>query len=164
MSAVESRTRGAWVVLATAFSSLASAAERPFAAPQSAEPATAPGAGGLLEVTLSLLLVLAAVFAAGWVVRRMRAFGGGASGAIIVLADVALGAKERAVLVQVGKQQLLLGVSANQVNTLHVLPENLEVTTGRRTVEGVGAQGVGVGVAGVAPPNFKAILKRSLGL
>ena len=63
------------------------------------------------QVTLSLVLVLAAVFAAAWVVRRLRGFGKFGAGAIEIVADIALGAKERAVLVQVGKQQLLLGVT-----------------------------------------------------
>jgi hypothetical protein len=49
-------------------------------------------------------------------------------GAIEILADVAVGAKERAVLVQVGRQQLLLGVAPGRVNTLHVLTEPVTTT------------------------------------
>jgi hypothetical protein len=47
----------------------------PFAAPQTIGPPVAPGASGLGQVTLALLIVLAAVFAVAWVVRRMRGFG-----------------------------------------------------------------------------------------
>ena len=107
-------------------------------------------------MTLSLILVLAAVFAAAWVVRRLRNFGRFGGGAIEIVADIALGAKERAVLVQVGKQQLLLGVTANQVNTLHVLSENVVV---RPVPNPPSSQG-----GGDVRPEFKAILKRSLGL
>jgi flagellar protein FliO/FliZ len=139
--------------------SVAAAAEqtKPFAAPQAAEPVASSGAGGLAQVTLSLVLVLAAVFAAAWVVRRLRNFGRLGGGAIEIVADIALGAKERAVLVQVGKQQLLLGVTANQVNTLHVLTEN--VVTRPSPVPPSSTPGVGD-----VRPDFKAILKRSLGL
>jgi flagellar protein FliO/FliZ len=70
---------------------------------------------------------------------------------------VAVGAKERAVLVQVGRQQLLLGVAPGRVNTLHVLTE--PVTT---TPAGPPASSDGTDPA--ARPDFKAILKRSLGL
>ena len=139
---------------------IASAAEKPFAAPQAADPVASTSAGSLAQVTLSLVLVLAAVFAAAWLVRRLRGFGRFGAGAIEIVADVALGAKERAVLVQVGKQQLLLGVTPNQVNTLHVLTENIVVNSGQRTADSVQSA---PGASPVAP-DFKAILKRSLGL
>lgn len=132
---------------------VAQAAEnRPFAAPQVTElPAT--GAGSFLQVTIALGIVLAAVFAAAWLMQRVRQFGGGNAGSIQVLTSVALGAKERAVLVQLGKQQLLLGVAPGRVSTLHVLAEPV---TSDPPVSGP------TGEAG--NPNFKAILRRSLGL
>jgi flagellar protein FliO/FliZ len=134
-------------------------APKPFAAPAAEQAAPA---GGLVEVTLSLLLVLAAVFVAAWLMRRLRGVGRGGAGAIEILATVALGARERVVLIQVGREQLLLGVTANQVNTLHVLAENAHV----------GVDGENGAVRGqnalrgqrLAPGDFKAILKRSLGL
>ena len=98
-----------------------------FAAPQTAPAAHAGGIGGLGEVTLALLLVLGAVFALAWVLKRVRAFGSRAGSAVEVLAQAPLGQKERAVLVRVGAQQLLLGVAPGRVNTLYVLPEPLDV-------------------------------------
>jgi flagellar protein FliO/FliZ len=118
---------------------------------------TATGTGSLAQVTLSLILVLAAVFAAAWVARRLR-FGRFGSGPIEIIADVAVGAKERAVLVQVGKQQLLLGVAPGRVNTLHVLSEPVQ-TPARPDTLSVDAAG-----QGGPRPDFKSILKRSLGL
>ena len=131
------------------------AADKPFAAPQTSEHVPATSAGGLLQVTMSLLLVLAAVFAAAWVVRRLRGFGGVSSKAIQIIADAPLGTKERAVLLQVGEQQLLVGVTPGQVSLLHVLPEKVGA------VPPDPAQSTGA-----VPPShdFKAILKRSLGL
>lgn len=129
-------------------------ADQPFAAPQAVERAAPVGAGSLLQVTFSLLLVLGAVFAAAWLVRRLRGLGGPGTDAIRVVAATALGAKERAVLVQVGKQQLLLGVTPGQVNLLHTLNESIDVDTPRGNDAGDSA----------LKPEFKAILKRSLGL
>jgi len=98
-----------------------------FAAPQSA-PATHAGAlGGLGEVTLALLLVLGAVFALAWLLKRVRGFGSRVGGALDVLAQVPLGQKERAVLLKVGATQLLIGVAPGRVNTLYVLPEPIAV-------------------------------------
>ncbi len=136
---------------------LAGAAEsRPFAAPQITEvPAT--GAGSFVQVTIALAIVLAAVFAAAWLMQRLRNFNGGGSGTIKVITSVALGAKERAILVQLGNQQLLLGVAPGRVSTLHVLSEPLQGQGSANTTNSSG---------GTQPeaPNFKALLRKSLGL
>jgi flagellar protein FliO/FliZ len=141
-------------LLLTLGASAAWAAEQPFAAPQMTQHAPVSSAGSLAQVTLSLLLVLAAVFAAAWVVRRLRGFGKFGANIIQVIADAPLGTKERAVLILVGDQQLLVGVTAGQVNLLHVLAEPVipPVTPSSGTA--------------IDPlrPEFKAILKRSLGL
>src|SRR4051794_30747184 len=137
-----------------ASSVVAIAAEQPFAAPKVAEHAPVSTAGSLAQVTLSLLLVLAAVFAAAWFVKRLRGFGKFGANIIQVIADAPLGTKERAVLIQVGNQQLLVGVTANQVNLLHVLTEPVVPSTPPTSGSAIDPM----------RPEFKAILKRSLGL
>lgn len=135
-------------------SSLPAHADKTFAVPQAATGVAASPAGSMASVMISLLLVLAAVFAAAWVMRRLRAGTAATRGAMEVLADLPLGAKERAVLVRVGKEQLLLGVAPGRVNTLHtfaegqgpVLPVEQSASTPPTT------------------PDFKAVLRRSLGL
>ncbi|MET0659377.1 MAG: flagellar biosynthetic protein FliO [Steroidobacteraceae bacterium] len=130
-------------------------AEKTFAVPKAAEGINASPAGGAASVMLALLLVLAAIFAAAWVMRRLRAGTEATRGAMEVLADLPLGTKERAVLVRVGKEQLLLGVAPGRVNTLHVFPEGQgPVIPGERTETG----------GDLAKPDFKAILRRSVGL
>jgi len=144
----------AWLAGALAAGN-AGAAESPlFAAPQATQvPAT--GAGSFVQVTIALAVVLAAVFAAAWLMQRLRNFGGGQAGSIKVITSVALGAKERAVVVQVGAQQLLLGVAPGRVTTLHVLAEPLE-----------GQQSAMVSTTDgqVAAPTFKSLLRKGLGL
>jgi flagellar protein FliO/FliZ len=133
------------------------AAEK-FAAPEVSQSPAAAGAGSLTQVTLSLLLVLGVVFAAAWVTRRLRGFGKFGNGALQVVTELAVGTKERVVLVQVGKQQLLIGVAPGRVNTLHVLDEpvtQLSSSAPLAPVEGSASQ---------QPADFKSILKRSLGL
>jgi flagellar protein FliO/FliZ len=148
-------------VLLAALSSVAHAAEQPFAAPDAAKAVSASPAAGLAQVTLSLMLVLAAVFAAAWVVRRMRNFGRPGAGAINIIADIALGQKERAVLIQVGAQQLLVGVAPGRVNTLHVLAEPVRTNDAQR---GGGGDELSPSSSPSPMPDFKSILKRSLGL
>lgn len=122
----------------------------PFAAPPAVTQTATTGVGGLVQVTLALLLVLVAVFAVAWIFKRMRGFGSRVGNAIDVLADIPLGQKERAVLLKVGATQILIGVAPGRVNTLHVLPEPLELSK-----PGAGTDDKRV--------SFKSLMLRSLG-
>ena len=95
---------------------------RRFAAPDAAATLSGSSAGGIGQVTVALLLVLAVVFALAFALKKMRSVGGGGANGIEVLAQVSLGAKERAVLIRVEGTRLLLGVATGQVNLLQVLP------------------------------------------
>lgn len=94
-----------------------------------AAPAIATGspAEGFLQVMLALVLVLLLIVGMGWLMRRVASFSYAGGGAIRVLGGVAVGQRERAVLVQVGEQQLLLGVAPGRVQTLYVLPEPINI-------------------------------------
>jgi len=118
-----------------------------FAAPQTAPATHAGGLGGLGEVTLALLLVLGAIFALAWVLKRVRGFNSRVGSSLEVIANVPLGQKERAVLLKVGPTQLLLGVAPGRVATLYVLPEPLEPP--REAAAG----------AAQAAPSFRSLLK-----
>jgi flagellar protein FliO/FliZ len=130
-----------------------------FAAPQTASSPHPVGVGGLGEVAFALIVVLAAIFIVAWVVRRMRLAGNRVGGGLDILADVPLGQKERAVLLKVGNQQILLGVAPGRVNTLHVLPEPLELA---RQTHGPAKPPAG-SPNDSSGPTFRNILMRSLG-
>ena len=100
----------------------------PALAADAAPPGPVVGAGTLLQVAAALGLVLALVAGAAWALRRVGGGTAGGTGAVRVLGGVALGTRERAVLVQVGETQLLLGVAPGRVQTLHVLERPVEVT------------------------------------
>lgn len=119
----------------------------PFAAPSAIGQPSTPSVGGLGQVTLALLIVLGAVFAVAWVVKRVRGFGNRVGNAIDVIADIPLGQKERAVLLKVGKAQILIGVAPGRVNTLHVLTEPIELPPPSADPR----------------PTFKSLMMRSLG-
>jgi flagellar protein FliO/FliZ len=133
----------------------ADTAVRPFASPTAVDAVTPAGVGSLGQVTLSLGLVLAVIFAAAWVVRKSRVFGKAASGALDVVANLPLGQKERAVLIRVGDTQILLGVAPGRVSMLHVLTTPVATTPDAN----VAAQELG----SAQRPNFKSLLLRSLG-
>jgi flagellar protein FliO/FliZ len=146
-------------VAATLCVEIANAADKPFAAPQLNHAPASP-AGGLAQVTISLLLVLAVIFAAAWGLKRLKGVGQRGAKTLQVIADLSLGPKERAVLIQVGQQQLLVGVAPGQVTTLHVLTENV---AGEQPINSV-TPTIPSAAPALPADAFKAILKRSLGL
>jgi flagellar protein FliO/FliZ len=79
--------------------------------------------GSVLQVIFSLLLVLAAVFVVGWILKRINLPQQGAGNALKVISGVAVGQRERIVLVEVNDTWLVVGVAPGQVNALHSMPK-----------------------------------------
>jgi len=93
-----------------------------------AAPAARPPAGagpGLAGAFFALLLVLGLILGLAWLLKRMPGSGLRPAEGLRVVASLPLGTKERAVVVEVGGRQLLLGVSAGGVSLLQELPEPL---------------------------------------
>lgn len=85
------------------------------------------GPGDLLNVGTGLLLVVGAILLCGWLYTRTQKLRGGASDLIRIIASQPLGAKERVVLLQVADQQLLVGMTSTQVQTLHVFEQPITI-------------------------------------
>lgn len=79
--------------------------------------------GALLQALLALLVVLAALFAFLWLLRRISPIQNGAQGVVRVVGGVMLGTRERLVIVEVADQWLLLGVASGRVDHLHTMPK-----------------------------------------
>ena len=84
--------------------------------------------GSLSQTLLAVLAFVAIIAALPWLVRRMQqrqAIARGGDVSTRVLSAVAVGAHQRVVTVEVGegahKTRLVLGVTAQQINCLHVL-------------------------------------------
>jgi len=114
----------------------------------------------LVRVLLALALVLGAVFAAAKLSRRMGVAGSTASARLDVLAQVALGARERAVLLRVGEREVLVGVATGSVRLLLELPRDAAPDG---TAPGAEAGATAAPSQGPARPNFRDLLMRSLG-
>lgn len=83
---------------------------------------TTPGVDGgdILSLGVSMLIVVAVIMVLGWLYSRSRVVGGGGSEVINVVATRALGPKERLLVIEIADQQLLVGMTASTVQTLHV--------------------------------------------
>ena len=105
-------------------SSLAYAADpaRPAYTPP---PTAAVSSGSVMQVILSLLLVLAAIVLVAWVLKRINMPQNAAGSALKVISGVAVGQRERIVLVEVNDTWLVVGVAPGQVTALHTMPKNI---------------------------------------
>ncbi len=86
------------------------------------EPPAISTSGALFQGLLGLGMVLAALAAFFWFLRRFSPGQTAAQGVVKVVGGVMLGPRERLVVVEVGETWLLLGVGGGQVSTLHTLP------------------------------------------
>lgn len=88
----------------------------------------APASPGMFGAVFALLLVLGLIVGLGWLLKRMPGSGFRPAAGLKLVASLPLGAKERVVVVEVGGQQVMLGVTAGGISALHTLPEALPPT------------------------------------
>jgi len=82
-----------------------------------------------LQIVISLVLVLLIIFLSAWMLRRYGRFPGVADGNLKVLGALSVGQRERVLLLQVGKEQILVGVTSSRISTLHQLTEQVDVAS-----------------------------------
>ena len=86
-----------------------------------AAPAVGSVGGQLTQLVLGLLLVIGLIFLLAWLMRRVQRIGPGNGQVIELVGSRALGPRDRLVLVQVGEEQILLGITPGRITPLHVL-------------------------------------------
>ena len=88
----------------------------------------------LFQLILGLIVVLICILALAWFAKRMNRLQSSTGGMLKIIGGISMGSRERIVLLQVGSEQLLIGVSPGRINTLHVLDvplENSDVNSGK---------------------------------
>lgn len=103
---------------------LCALAQTQAARPAYTPPPSAVSSGSILQVIFSLLLVLAAVVLVAWVIKRINLPQHGAGSLLKVVSGVAVGQRERIVLVEINDTWLVVGVAPGQVRTLHSMPKS----------------------------------------
>ncbi len=114
-------------VIATSVLSFSSHSFAQAVAESSTEPAyNSVTTGTILQTLLALILVIVAIFASSWVIKRLNSRIGGTSlrsGKII--STCALGNRERLIVIDFQNQRLLLGVTTSNVNLIKDLTDQL---------------------------------------
>ena len=118
-----------WALLALPLSVLAAEPSTATAVPAATAPMVTSGvAGQLTQLVFGLLLVLGLIFFLAWLLRRVQQAGPAGKGQVIeLIGSRALSPRDRLLLVQVGNEQILLGLSPGTITALHVLKEPVEV-------------------------------------
>lgn len=84
----------------------------------------------IFSVFSALLFVLAMLFAAAWLLKRLQRVQMPAAGAAIqVVSQLQLGIKERVLLLRVGDENVLIGCTPGSLRSLHVWSGNLPQST-----------------------------------
>lgn len=81
--------------------------------------------GGLLQALLGLALVLALIWGAAWVMRRLQPAIGTQHGALKLIASQGVGQRERIVVIEIAEQWLVVGVAPGNVNAIATLPKGV---------------------------------------
>lgn len=104
------------------------------AATPTATPAAAPGSlgGQLAQMVFGLLLVVGLIFFLAWLLRRMQGSAVKGGQVIEIVGSRAIGPRDRLLLVQVGKAQILIGHTPGSIEALHVLAEPVAIPESAR--------------------------------
>jgi flagellar protein FliO/FliZ len=77
--------------------------------------------GDILNWSIGLVIVLGLFFLLAWLMKKLSGGTVAGSGKMQILGGLSLGMREKIVLLKVGDQQLVLGVSPGRIEKLHVL-------------------------------------------
>lgn len=101
------------------------------AAPAIAAETASPGvsASTYVQAGLALALIVAVLAGTAWFAKKLAGGKGFGQGGMKIVGGVALGPRERIVLVEVGEDWLVIGIVPGQIRTLHRLPKGAPLPT-----------------------------------
>ena len=91
-------------------------------AAQAAEQPVPASAGSLFQLLLALLLVLAVMVGAAWLIKRLGIAKGLPGAPVKIVGGASVGTRERIVVVEVADQWIVVGVAPGRVNALTTMP------------------------------------------
>jgi flagellar protein FliO/FliZ len=94
-----------------------------------AQPISPLSVGSLTQLTLSLVAIVALIFAIGWVMKRFKLAAPRGSLDSGVLEELKVGPRERIVLIRIGDAQVLVGIGASGVVPLTPLVAPIALKT-----------------------------------
>jgi flagellar protein FliO/FliZ len=121
------------------------------------EPTALSSSSATLKTLLSLILIVTLLLGCAWLMRRFGMTRHARTRRLQIIDQLSLGTRERAVLIRVSDQEILLGIAPGSVRTLLVVPADA-------LPEALPDGEPGLPDNSNNPTSFKQILRRSLGL
>ncbi len=91
----------------------------------------------LVQLSLSLLVVIGLIVGISWLLRRMQSLPGRGGDQMRILATLAVGTRERILMIDAAGTRLLVALAPGAIRTLHVFSPDSELTpaAGNQTTE-----------------------------
>jgi len=83
--------------------------------------------GYLLKLMLVLGLILLLIFGMAWLMKRMQLAQNSANSLIRIVSAISVGQRDRIALIQVGDEQILVGLTPGRIEKLHALKTPLKL-------------------------------------
>jgi len=88
------------------------------------------GFGNIIQIIMGLFVVLMMIMGAAWLMKRYSGLGGVSNADLKIVAGISVGQREKIVVVQAGDTQVLVGIAPGNIQTLHVLENNISIGDG----------------------------------
>ncbi len=116
-----------WILVLTGLLSSTALAQSQLDSPV-LEPLSTPY---LFKLTGGLLLVVMVIFVLAWLVKKFNLNQQSQNGLIKIVAGLSIGTRDRIVLLQVGEEQILVGLTPGRIEKLHTLSQPLDAPEGQ---------------------------------
>lgn len=85
----------------------------------------------LLKLTGGLVLIVIVIFGLAWLMKKMQLTQHANNGLIQIVSAISVGQRDRIALIQVGEEQILVGLTPGRIQKLHALnrPVDADVST-----------------------------------
>lgn len=80
----------------------------------------------LLKLSLGLGFILLLIFGLAWLMKKMQLTQHSQNGLIRIISAISVGPRDRIALIQVGEEQILVGLTPGRIEKLHTLISPLE--------------------------------------
>ena len=116
-----------WILVLTGLLSAPALAQSQLDSP-ALEPLSTPY---LFKLTGGLLLVVVVILVFAWLVKKFNLNQQSQNGLIKIIAGLSIGTRDRIVLLQIGEEQILVGLTPGRIEKLHTLSQPLDAPEGQ---------------------------------
>jgi flagellar protein FliO/FliZ len=81
----------------------------------------------LLQILFSFVVVIGFILVMAWLLRRTGHLGRGDGQIIKIISSMSLGMREKILVLEIGKTNIVVGVAPGQVRTLHVMEGGIDI-------------------------------------